>query len=33
MNNFYTSVRKNNPLFQYGDSFVELVCPKNISSF
>lgn len=29
----FQSVRKVNPLLQYGDSFLELVCPKNISAF
>lgn len=28
----FRSFRKVNPLFQYVDSFIELVCPKNISS-
>jgi hypothetical protein len=30
--NNYNKLIKTNPLAQYGDSFLELVCPKNISA-
>jgi ubiquinol-cytochrome c reductase cytochrome b subunit len=29
---YYQPYRKVNPLLQYGDSIIELVCPKNISA-
>lgn len=28
----FQQYRKRNALLQYGDSFIELVCPKNISA-
>ena len=33
LNYYFQPYRKVNPLLQYADSVVELVCPKNISSF